>query len=491
MPKAWTNNQYQAFLAEHFPHIEALESYKTGQKFLHRCKNHNEKFYSTQNNFRVFLKKKRIGTGCKQCSTHLVTSETLADRLNSAFGKGHGILVSGFQGVAKKAKFHCQKCGETQIRKPAEFLDKKFPCRCSRIQALPFAKITQKEHEAIGYLYNDLLFSPRQIEELTGLSSFHITKALAASGIKQDESERTLRRIKQEQIPELAKYRRIAHNITNQVYKIYQDILDPKVRRGSEYHIDHKFSIHDAFTQQVPYEILVHPANLALITAKSNQSKSSQSSVTLAKLKKKIKEWDLKHGKFSLPGTYSEFDFSTIRLAKAKKLRVLGIDPGTTNFAYTAVDIRGTQRIKGVKIIKRGVISGTVKLLTGNLHEDSGKFIEELRSLISEIKPDVVVYERYQSRGMKGTTIELVNMMIGMLMVMSWDTKFPIQGIMPSTWKNAVNRKFDLKEDVYAHMPKSKQHNLDAFLIACYAFPEKDRYRYFQGKEDQLVKLFG
>ena len=49
-------------------------------------------------------------------------------------------------------------------------------------------------------------------------------------------------------------------------------------------HVDHKFSILDAWKANLPIEVVNHPVNLQLLSAKENSSKGSKSSITLAQL---------------------------------------------------------------------------------------------------------------------------------------------------------------------------------------------------------------
>jgi hypothetical protein len=50
------------------------------------------------------------------------------------------------------------------------------------------------------------------------------------------------------------------------------------------YHVDHKFSVLDAWKNNLPEHIVNHPANLQIVEAKQNISKGSKSSITLEEL---------------------------------------------------------------------------------------------------------------------------------------------------------------------------------------------------------------
>jgi len=55
-------------------------------------------------------------------------------------------------------------------------------------------------------------------------------------------------------------------------------------KRGSEYHVDHKFSMCEGFRQQISPEIIGHITNLTMITSQENITKNKKCSVTLQQL---------------------------------------------------------------------------------------------------------------------------------------------------------------------------------------------------------------
>lgn len=54
------------------------------------------------------------------------------------------------------------------------------------------------------------------------------------------------------------------------------------------YHVDHKFSVWDAWRANLPESVVNHPANLQILEAKKNSSKGAKSSLTLDELMKLI-----------------------------------------------------------------------------------------------------------------------------------------------------------------------------------------------------------
>ena len=55
---------------------------------------------------------------------------------------------------------------------------------------------------------------------------------------------------------------------------------------------DHMFSIREGFKNNIPPEIISHPANCQLIRHRDNNRKNTESSISLSELKERIKNWD-------------------------------------------------------------------------------------------------------------------------------------------------------------------------------------------------------
>lgn len=60
-------------------------------------------------------------------------------------------------------------------------------------------------------------------------------------------------------------------------------------KRGTEYHLDHKFSMHEGFRMRVSSEIVGNITNLRMITAQENLTKNKNCSITLQQL---LEEYD-------------------------------------------------------------------------------------------------------------------------------------------------------------------------------------------------------
>lgn len=143
-------------------------------------------------------------------------------------------------------------------------------------------------------------------------------------------------------------------------------------------------------------------------------------------------------------------------------ITVLGMDPGKTNYAWSVVQLKIDNPSK-YRILGCGMIQNTISSMTGNTKEDVRKFVAEVRKLLRQYGADVIGAERFQARGLKGNTSELVNVMIGCLFFV------PVKGVTlltASTWKNAFNRVADLKQTY--EQSALTPHQIDATSIGLY-----------------------
>lgn len=159
-------------------------------------------------------------------------------------------------------------------------------------------------------------------------------------------------------------------------------------------------------------------------------------------------------------------------------MRILCLDPGTTNFGLSILRVDGKKlSIEGSK-----TVNNLVKDMT-NPEPKYKAFKKELRALG---KFDLVVAERFQARGNKGPTIECISLMLGALLEL-----YPGKTIFltASTWKNRVNKVFDLKE-YYEDLKQAQApvrpisdrktvHELDSSLMGLYAFFRNTKQPYY------------
>lgn len=77
--------------------------------------------------------------------------------------------------------------------------------------------------------------------------------------------------------------------ITTENYsKYFYDISNAK-KRSDEYHLDHKYSIHSGFKNNISPEIIAHYKNLEILHHRLNESKGNKNSITLEQLMLDIK----------------------------------------------------------------------------------------------------------------------------------------------------------------------------------------------------------
>lgn len=160
----------------------------------------------------------------------------------------------------------------------------------------------------------------------------------------------------------------------------------------------------------------------------------------------------------------------------SKKIRVFSCDPGTKNFAMSVIE--GTYDGKGLKIKILGtcMLEETLQDLTKDVSPVLQMFNKRMRKIRRKYKPNLTCFERFQSRGLKGKTIEAIGYMLGVIAITF--RKSDPQFILASTWKNRIN-KIDgvVLNDIYKEWgltSKAKtytgkrDHELDAVLIGIY-----------------------
>jgi hypothetical protein len=88
-----------------------------------------------------------------------------------------------------------------------------------------------------------------------------------------------------EQKPLWEAYENRVDRITRDSWVYHQTIINPMgLLRGKEYELDHKFSKHRGFLNNIPPEVIGHHTNLQLIPRYSNRKKYNKCSITLEEL---------------------------------------------------------------------------------------------------------------------------------------------------------------------------------------------------------------
>lgn len=166
----------------------------------------------------------------------------------------------------------------------------------------------------------------------------------------------------------------------------------------------------------------------------------------------------------------------------------LGVDPGTANYAYGIVQYNLKRNELHPKILSAGQLHWTISNLTDspqrppkskrkkripikdqlipNFTDQLALFEKDWRGQVRKFQPNVWAVERFQSRGMKGKTVECVSIMNGVLAAMSRRNKIPFNMITAAQWKNRVNA-YDSLEGIYTEV-SLPPHIVDACFISTY-----------------------
>ena len=147
------------------------------------------------------------------------------------------------------------------------------------------------------------------------------------------------------------------------------------------------------------------------------------------------------------------------QLTKSKYKRILGFDPGTKNMGISCVELRGSK----CQVLANATMEHPLHDIKAFMSQRDA-FLQEVQLWINTFEPQAIVAERFQTRGLKGPTIELVSMMLGILGMLG----LPVLFVPAVVWKNKFQKRFycDLRE-MYGQI-STTPHQLDASLIGCY-----------------------
>lgn len=177
---------------------------------------------------------------------------------------------------------------------------------------------------------------------------------------------------------------------------------------------------------------------------------------------------------------------------------VLSADPGTKNFAFAVTQHCNKNNKVKSRIIATGMlVDAMITDLKGDVAAKVLRFEKAMKTLRDTYNPNYVYFERFQSRGLKGTTIECINIMLG-IMIRVFHKQNP-KLLLASTWKNRIGKKVDLKSSykdfglTRKHSPKTA-HELDATLIGFYGMCREyglQDFQYFHvGNWDRFIDWF-
>lgn len=166
----------------------------------------------------------------------------------------------------------------------------------------------------------------------------------------------------------------------------------------------------------------------------------------------------------------------------------LGVDPGTANYAYGIVQYHLKGEYLVPKILSAGQLHWTISNLTDspqrppkskrrkkipikdqmipNFSTQLAMFEKDWRSQIKKFQPTTWAVERFQSRGLRGKTVEAICIMNGVLAAMSRRNSILFNMITAAQWKNRVNAYGSL-EEIYSQVTLPP-HIVDACFISTY-----------------------
>lgn len=164
-------------------------------------------------------------------------------------------------------------------------------------------------------------------------------------------------------------------------------------------------------------------------------------------------------------------------------ITVLGLDPGTRNMAWSVIRIWSATRFK---VLGVGMVKNAMMDMKGDIRPAMKRFRKELQSKIKRHGVTHIAAERFQARGLKGNTGELVAFMLGVISTFKQPSVF----ITASQWKNNFNKYADLK--ALYKKTALQPHEVDSPSIGLYVglrvlgvknpfeFLRAHRYKYIQ-----------
>lgn len=148
---------------------------------------------------------------------------------------------------------------------------------------------------------------------------------------------------------------------------------------------------------------------------------------------------------------------------------ILGGDPGTANFGISVIRIsKSLLRTSpaSFEILRYGLLHKTVRTIKEDLSRQTRSYLYCMRAIRDKYGANAMIMERFQSRRMGGTTIESINLMLGLSLASFEDC--PAKLLTASQWKNAAARAEFWFDELYASLKPITPHSIDAICIAIY-----------------------
>lgn len=506
MPVKITTREYKTRLNSKFlGAISCLEKYSgSNSKILHKCNRCDSEYINSP--FNMLSPSNKHG-GCPKCSVAYtqrnmpktkgngeVSEVEIRRRITEKLGS-IPYKISGKLGTKTTiVKFRCPKCRRCYSMPMPLVMGRKYICidcvplTSKRGKAIRARDLVLRNSDLVLYMYEDLSYTVQQISTVINVGYEFLVKVFKEQGWLKDCNARRAHQHTLTlahsglKLKDRQSYYTLCRSITNWVYSEYQSVLDPSGLRSKDYHLDHAYSRHKGFNRKLgplPLTLLCHPANLKLISASDNLAKHKKSSLTLRELRGAVKEFNKHYGRVEFPEYYQSLSFEpSKKTSKSREgLTILGLDGGTKNFGFFVGEFVGVKTLSRVRIKETGMIKYPMSDFKGDFNKTWRLFTSELKRIIAKHKPDIVISERFQARGFKGTTIELVNMMNSAILLLAQgnNKKTFLSSVTAAVWKNQCNRVLDLKE-LYKLNKHIEPHRIDSCLLSMYLYPTVKKF---------------
>lgn len=156
---------------------------------------------------------------------------------------------------------------------------------------------------------------------------------------------------------------------------------------------------------------------------------------------------------------------------------ILGLDPGTKNFAYSIIkvdsldyDFLKEEYLELPDIQETGMLKETYEFCKADTMQRDLLLsaVKEVSNLVKQKNIDVIGFERWMARPGQPVPgwVERLNYTLGALF---YSTKIPIYHVQPSAWKVTIKRRYGIESTKTLFGGKiGTEHEADASLIAVY-----------------------
>lgn len=156
----------------------------------------------------------------------------------------------------------------------------------------------------------------------------------------------------------------------------------------------------------------------------------------------------------------AEYTLPVVKLKSMTK-RVLALDPGSKNMGISVVAMNKNRELR---VVANSIVTSPIYDLT-KFSTQREMFLAEMDRWFDLYKPNAIVAERFQTRGLLGPLVEIVSVMLGLL---AGRYNVPIKLITAATWKNDFNRRFPYQLDDLYKKARVTPHQLDSCLIGAF-----------------------